>query len=62
MKKEDYEVIRGLLVSEEINSLSASIGNRVREVRDVIKRLDQDHGTKGKKAKLMEREVKDGKG
>ncbi len=62
MKKEDYDVIRNLLVSDLTNARSASCGPRVQEITARIKRLDEDQGTTGKKEKLMEREVKDGKG
>jgi len=61
MKKEDYEVIRGLLISEITNARSASLGPRVQDINGVVKRLDETQPT-GKKAKLMESEVKNEKG
>jgi len=61
MKTEDYKVIRELLVGAENNARSASIGQRVNEMRGIIRRLDETQPT-GKKAKLMESEVKNEKG
>jgi len=61
MKADDYKIIRELLVSDLTNARSASCGPRVQEVTGVIKRLDEGQTT-GKKAKLMESEVKNEKG
>jgi len=61
MKTEDYKVIRELLISEITNARSASLGPRVQEINGVVKRLDETQTT-GKKTKLMESEVKNGKG
>jgi len=60
MTKDDYQVIRSLLIGEVTNARAASVGARVQEINGVIKRLDENNAPKGKKTKLIESEVKNG--